>query len=79
MDDSNNKFVIFGHFKKQAPEIFYSKVFLKILQNSLENTCLGVSFVTKLQLCFFTSLSLSSYFTLAASPRHRKYCDYLLK
>ena len=35
--------------QKQPQEVFYKKVFLKILQNSQENTCARVSFLTKLQ------------------------------
>ena len=30
-------------FEKQSPEVFYKKGFLKILQSSEENTCIGVS------------------------------------
>ena len=33
----------------QRPEVFNKKVFLKYLQNSLENTYAGVSFLIKLQ------------------------------
>ena len=35
--------------QKQPQEVFYKKVFLKISQNSQENTCAGVSFLIKLQ------------------------------
>ena len=36
--------------QKQPPEVFYiKKVFLKISQNSQENTCARVSFLIKLQ------------------------------
>ena len=31
--------------------VLYKKVFLEILQNSLENTCAKVSFLIKLQAC----------------------------
>ena len=35
---------------KQPPELFHErKVFLKISQDSQENTCVGVSFLLKLQ------------------------------
>ena len=30
--------------RKQPPEVFYKKLLLKVLQYSLENTCVGVSF-----------------------------------
>ena len=30
-------------------EVFYKKMFLKISQNPKENTCVGVSFLIKLQ------------------------------
>ena len=37
-------------FQKQPPEMLYQKkVFLKILQNSQENTCARVDFLIKLQ------------------------------
>ena len=32
------------HDLKQPPDVFYKKLFLKILQYSLKNTCVGVSF-----------------------------------
>ena len=32
------------HLQKQPPEVFLKSVFLKILQNSQENTCGGASF-----------------------------------
>ena len=34
------------HFQKQPPEVFLKKVFLKLPENSPENTCTGVSFPT---------------------------------
>ena len=30
--------------RSSSPEVFYEKVFLKLSQNSHENTCAGVSF-----------------------------------
>ena len=33
---------------RSRPEVFCKKVFLKILQNSQENTCAKVSFLIKL-------------------------------
>ena len=39
--------------QKQAPEVFYKKVFLKVSQNSQENTCARISFLIKLQACTF--------------------------
>ena len=39
--------------QKQAPEVFYKKVFLKVWQNSQENTCARISFLIKLQACNF--------------------------
>ena len=35
--------------QKQPQEVFYKKVFLKIPQNSQENTCARVSLIMKLQ------------------------------
>ena len=39
----------FSKKQKQPPEEFYKKGVLKILQYSQENTCVGVSFLIKLQ------------------------------
>ena len=39
--------------QKQAQEVFYKKVFLKVWQNSQENTCARISFLIKLQACNF--------------------------
>ena len=36
-------------FRSSHSEVFYKKVFLKILQNSQENICVAASFLTKLQ------------------------------
>ena len=33
----------------QPPEMFYKKVFFEILQNLQQNTCVRVSFLTRLQ------------------------------
>ena len=38
-----------SHLQKQPAEVFYKKLFLKISQNSQENTCTRVSFLIKLQ------------------------------
>ena len=35
--------------QKQQPEVFCEKKFLEISQNSREKTCVGVSFLIKLQ------------------------------
>ena len=43
-------------FSGSLPEVFYKKVFLKILQNSQENTCARASFLIDLQVPL-TSLS----------------------
>ena len=39
--------VIFFEIQKEPPEVFCKYVFLKLGQNSLENTCDGVSFLIK--------------------------------
>ena len=52
MDVSKRLFVCMGviyTLKKQPPEVFCQKVFLKISQNSQENTCARVFFLIKLQ------------------------------
>ena len=41
--------------KKQPPEVFYKKVFLKIPQNLRENISARVSFLIKLQASGYTS------------------------
>ena len=38
-----------GKLKKSHPEVFYQKMFLKILQNSQKNIFAGISFIIKLQ------------------------------
>ena len=38
-----------NHFQKQPPEVFHKKFFSNILRYSQENTCVGVSFLIKLQ------------------------------
>ena len=54
--------------QKQPPEVFYEKrkkVFLKISQNSQENTCGRVSFFIKETLAqmFFCEISKNTFFT----------------
>ena len=42
--------IFYHNFQKQSPEVFYiKKVFLEILQNSQENTCVRDSFLIELQ------------------------------
>ena len=39
----------FNNLEAVVRAVLYKKVFLKLLQNSQENTCVGVSFLTELQ------------------------------
>ena len=38
-----------GKLKKSHPEVFYQKMFLKILQNSQKNIFAGILFIIRLQ------------------------------
>ena len=41
--------ILQNHSQKQPPEVFHKKFFSNILRHSQENTCVGVSFLIKLQ------------------------------
>ena len=58
------------HFQKQPPELLCKKVFLKILQNSPQNTCVGISLLKKrlrtdafLFFCEFSEIFKNTSFT----------------
>ena len=61
--------------KKTVPRCYPSKVFLKILQNSQEGTCSGVSFIIRLQLhqkiCSGTVVFLRNFKFLRTSASER--------
>ena len=64
----NFVFFIFGfcfsRAQKQTPDVFCKKkVFLKISQNSQENTCARVSFLIKLQFGFIKKEALAQVFS----------------
>ena len=51
LKEENSLFRIYtaSLLRSSRPELFCKKVFLKILQNSQKITCVGVSFLIKLQ------------------------------
>ena len=51
--------------KKRPPKVFYKKVFLKISQNSQENTCVGVSVLVKFRAssCNYIKKVKNTFFT----------------
>ena len=61
--------IILMFSRSSRPEVFCKKVFLKIFQNSQENTCVGVSFLIKLQ----------SWGNLKKSLRNRSFLTNFVK
>ena len=61
-------------------EVFYKKVFLKISQNSHENTCARVSFLIKLQVfsCKFCKTFKSTFFNRTFPVAASGYEDFIV-
>ena len=66
--------------RRSHPEVFCKNVFLKISQNSLENTCGRVSFLLQLQASGLKiTVSISVHFILRKSSFKRDFKFYLVK